>query len=647
MTSPQIDPGIPRVPARQVILSAAALWLCYFLLITVRGLVVELGDFTDLLWRRGLVTLAGIIVTVACWPLLRRFDARSLAVRVGAALVIMLPAALALAAVNQWAFAPVEKRMLERLTHDEDAAPDAAPDKVTVEDGTKNPAVKIRRDMAGNVLVDVLDEGIVAPVIPVPPEPPEPAPRVVPSPPPAPKVSPPPEPLLDEDDIAEIEKLAEARATSALRMAGIVRNADGSTVISQPGVVIRQYADGRSEVRIGNKVYRDDGDGELTAPDMAIPAPPAPPQPGASAAPPAPPAPPAAIRESARREAQAALRQAEAARRAALAQARAEAERARAEVRQARQRAAQPAPTPAPSKVATRSETATPKKPATAPTASPSPSEAAPPQAAATEAATSTSKVTIIRQLVEKEGLWRQLTDVALGRYFLLIAWAALYLALGNGEQLRAAEYREGEYRRAAKAAELRSLRYQVNPHFLFNTLNSLSALVMVGRAEQAEKMIQSISRFYRHSLAGDPTTDMPLEDEIALQRHYLEIEAVRFPERLRCDFDVPDDLMSACVPGMILQPLVENSIKYGVSTTIRPVTIRISAREAGGFLILSVSDDGPGEGLDSGSTGIGLENVKSRLIARFGDEAKVESGPLPAGGYATVLTMPVVRNEC
>jgi LytS/YehU family sensor histidine kinase len=249
---------------------------------------------------------------------------------------------------------------------------------------------------------------------------------------------------------------------------------------------------------------------------------------------------------------------------------------------------------------------------------------------------------------MESEGLWRQLTDVALGRYFLLIAWAALYLALGNGEQLRAAEYREGQYARAAKSAELRSLRYQVNPHFLFNTLNSLSALVMVGRAEQAERMIQSISRFYRHSLAGDPTSDMPLEDEIALQRHYLDIEAVRFPERLKCEFDIPDELMTACVPGMILQPLVENSIKYAVSTTIRPVTIRISAREAGGFLILSVADDGPGEGFVNGSTGIGLANVRSRLAARFGEEAaKVESGPLPAGGYATVLTLPVVRNEC
>jgi signal transduction histidine kinase len=645
MTSSQIDPGIPHVPARQVILSAAALWLCYFVLITVRGLVVELGDFSDLLWRRGLVTLAGIIVTVACWPLLRRFDARSLAVRGGAALVIMLPAALALAAVNQWAFAPVEQRMLDKLSHEQDSDSASLPDEDTAADGSKVPSVKIRRDMAGNVLVDVLDEGIVPPE--PPPAPPAPAePRVWSEPPPAPspKAAPTPasDPLLDEDDLAEIEQLAEDRAEAALRIAGIVRNADGSTVITQPGMVIRQYADGRSELRTGGKVYRVDGDGEIAGVLVAPPAPPEPPQPAASPAPPAPPTIPDAeeLRKIARRDAQIALRQAEVARRVALAQARAEAARQR--VAPERQE-----PVSAPSPRQSNSSTA--------PTAAKMANAAPPPTPAASASSPAletpelhtVSKVTVIRKLVEQEGLWRQLTDVALGRYFLLIAWAALYLALGNGEQLRAAEYREGEYRRAAKAAELRSLRYQVNPHFLFNTLNSLSALVMVGRAEQAEKMIQSISRFYRHSLAGDPTTDMPLEDEIALQRHYLEIEAVRFPERLRCEFDVPDDLMSACVPGMILQPLVENSIKYGVSTTIRPVTIRISAREAGGFLIVTVADDGPGEGLASGSTGIGLENVKSRMIARFGEEAKVESGPLPAGGYATVLTMPLVRNEC
>ena len=252
-----------------------------------------------------------------------------------------------------------------------------------------------------------------------------------------------------------------------------------------------------------------------------------------------------------------------------------------------------------------------------------------------------------VRDKLEGEGLWRQLTDVALGRYFLLIAWAALYLALGNAEQMRAAEWREGEYRRAAKAAELRSLRYQVNPHFLFNTLNSLSALVMTGRAEQAERMIQTISSFYRHSLAGDPTADVPLADEIALQRHYLEIEAVRFPDRLRTEIAVPAELEGACVPGMILQPLVENSIKYAVSASTRPVTIRISAREAGGFLVLAVTDDGPVGTGHEGGTGIGLANVRSRLAARFGDAARVESGPLPAGGYASVLTLPITRNDC
>ena len=248
-----------------------------------------------------------------------------------------------------------------------------------------------------------------------------------------------------------------------------------------------------------------------------------------------------------------------------------------------------------------------------------------------------------LQQKFAEQGLWRQLTDIAIGRYFLLLAWAALYFAMVNAEQARAAERRAGEYRRAAKASELRSLRYQVNPHFLFNTLNSLSALVMTGKDAAAEKMIQTLSAFYRRSLAEDPTGDIALEAEVALQRSYLEIEAVRFPERLRTRFDLPEALETACVPGLILQPLVENSVRYAVASTARPVTVAIAAREEAGQLVLEVSDDGPA-GPDAGEHGfgIGLANVRDRLAARYGDAASLVSGPVAAGGWRSVIRLPL-----
>lgn len=244
---------------------------------------------------------------------------------------------------------------------------------------------------------------------------------------------------------------------------------------------------------------------------------------------------------------------------------------------------------------------------------------------------------------------WRSLIDIALGRYFLLLAWASLYFALLAGYQASAAQRREEEFRSAAKAAELRSLRYQVNPHFLFNTLNSLSALVITGKPKRAEEMIQSISRFYRHSLAAEPTSDVRLEDEFALQREYLGIEAVRFPDRLVTRFDLPPDLADARVPGMILQPLVENSVKYAVSEVTRPVTITVAAREEFDRLVVTVSDDGPGvpEGNSSDSGhgfGIGLANVRDRLEARFGPDVVLTSTPLK-GGYITEMRIPLTRN--
>jgi hypothetical protein len=240
---------------------------------------------------------------------------------------------------------------------------------------------------------------------------------------------------------------------------------------------------------------------------------------------------------------------------------------------------------------------------------------------------------------------WQDITDVVFGRYFMMLAWCALYLALLTGEKARAAERREGAYRRAAKAAELRSLRYQVNPHFLFNTLNSLSALVLTGKTQAAEKVIQTLSTFYRRSLADDPTADVPLREEFGLQRLYLDIEAVRFPRRLRARYELPGELEDAKVPGMILQPLVENSVKHAVAPASGTVTITLAAREEYGRLVLTVSDDG--QGADDGEArpgyGIGLVNVHDRIAARFGDEASIVSGPVP-GGYSTQLRMPILR---
>ncbi len=263
-------------------------------------------------------------------------------------------------------------------------------------------------------------------------------------------------------------------------------------------------------------------------------------------------------------------------------------------------------------------------------------------------AATGNSRVVRVDSHTVYVSVWQDFADIFFGRYFMMLAWCALYLALLTGEKARMAERREGEYRRAAKAEELRSLRYQVNPHFLFNTLNSLSALVLTGRTDAAERMIQTLSTFYRRSLADDPTSDVPLREEFALQKLYLDIEGVRFPQRLQAVYDLPGDLAGAKIPGMILQPLVENSVKHAVAPSSERVTLTLSAREEHGRLLVTVSDDGRAAGRrhePRPGHGIGLSNVRDRLAARFGDQASVASGQTEQG-YATSLRMPLIRDE-
>ncbi len=242
---------------------------------------------------------------------------------------------------------------------------------------------------------------------------------------------------------------------------------------------------------------------------------------------------------------------------------------------------------------------------------------------------------------------WQEIAEIAVTRYFFIIAWASLFLALGYAREVREAERKASRYAQAAQDSELRSLRYQVNPHFLFNTLNSLSSLVITGKPKEAEAMIQNLSNFYRTSLNSDPLEDVTLAEEVDLQRLYLDIEAVRYPKRLRTVIDIAPELMTQHVPALILQPLVENAIKYGVSRAQRPVTIGIMARQRDDMMVISVTDDGdPMNGSkdakNSGGSGIGLANVRDRLEARYRSAASLETDASAKGGFVATLTLPL-----
>ena len=243
----------------------------------------------------------------------------------------------------------------------------------------------------------------------------------------------------------------------------------------------------------------------------------------------------------------------------------------------------------------------------------------------------------------------RSILESSFAWFFLFAAWAAFYVAMSYAKQLRLADRHAAMLAREAQEAQLRALRYQINPHFLFNTLNSLSSLILSKRTDTAEQMLMNLSTFFRATLAADPTADVSLDEEIKLQRLYLDIEQIRFPDRLTVEVDVPDALQAARVPVLILQPIVENAVKYGVARSRRHVTVRISAYEEAGRLHIKVKDDGEipadGDGTDGG-TGVGLRNVCDRLTARYGSRAGCMSGPDPDGGYTVHLYMPVVKHD-
>jgi len=247
---------------------------------------------------------------------------------------------------------------------------------------------------------------------------------------------------------------------------------------------------------------------------------------------------------------------------------------------------------------------------------------------------------------------FRYALDASITWLFFYIGWSAFYIAVQAQAHAMGAQRRLAVAESAAQAAQVRALRYQVNPHFLFNTLNSLSSLVMTGRTDRAETMLLALSTFFRTSLSLDQSADVTLAEEIDLQRLYLDIEKSRFPDRLHVEIDIPMELEQARLPALLLQPIVENAIKYGVSKSRRAVVVRIDARYLYNHrMVVEVSNrlkTGGKEDLPAAThegTGLGLSNVSQRLEARFGSHASCRFGPMASGGYKVSLTMPVEIN--
>jgi two-component system, LytTR family, sensor kinase len=192
--------------------------------------------------------------------------------------------------------------------------------------------------------------------------------------------------------------------------------------------------------------------------------------------------------------------------------------------------------------------------------------------------------------------------------------------------------------------AQLDALRKQIEPHFLFNTLNAVSGLVRAGRDEAAVTMIASLSDFLRHMLDRSSRQQVPLAEELEFVEMYLSIEKIRFGDRLQLDFEIPLDLYQAQVPSLILQPIVENAVKHGIAKRAQGGTIRITASLNDGKVALTVSNDGPPLLVaEPSNSGIGNANVRTRLTSLYGEAFEFTMRNGKTGGVEVSLSIPYV----
>jgi len=228
--------------------------------------------------------------------------------------------------------------------------------------------------------------------------------------------------------------------------------------------------------------------------------------------------------------------------------------------------------------------------------------------------------------------------------FSLLAAWTALYYGINYflllEDQIRLRERLESQ----ASTAQLAMLRYQLNPHFLFNTLNSISTLVLLKQTERANAMLARLSSFLRYTLANEPTANVTLAQEVETLKLYLEIEKMRFEDRLRPHFRIEGDTIGVRLPSLLLQPLIENAIKYAVTPAENGADIWITATREGQAVRIEVADNGDGECAElaaSPSTGVGLANIRDRLSQAYGGAHRFETRKNERGGFSVIVEIP------
>jgi two-component system LytT family sensor kinase len=227
-----------------------------------------------------------------------------------------------------------------------------------------------------------------------------------------------------------------------------------------------------------------------------------------------------------------------------------------------------------------------------------------------------------------------------------LILYGILLLVgymLDSRERLALQQTEAARLNEQLSKAQLNALRRQIEPHFLFNTLNAIAGLVREKRNDAAVDMIAKLSDFLRQVVEDSNRQQVPLEEELGFAQRYLEIQKVRFAERLQWNIDVPKELLPAQVPSLLLQPMVENGVKHGIAKRVEGGTIRIAAARFNGILKLSVYNDGPSlaANWETNHSGTGMANVRTRLQSLYGDEFELSMMNREQGGVEVSVLLP------